>query len=74
MHNKSKNFCNKLILCTSYLKNPRTNSINIVEEKYLNSIEITYEMLQAKVAFFNVSYGPSTKKGYNFSQLELLQK
>ena len=30
------------------------------EEKYLSSIEITYEMLQAKVASFNVSYGPST--------------
>ena len=64
MRNKSENFCNKLLLCSPYLKKPRTNSIKyFAEEKYLNSIEITYEMLQAKVAFFNVSYGPSTKNG-----------
>ena len=67
MRNKSKNFWNKLILCTPYLKKPRTNQLTyFAEEKYLNSIEITYEMLQAEVAFFNVSYGPSTKKAYNF--------
>ena len=59
----------------TYLKKPRTNSTNIFcWREDLNSTEITYEMLQAKVAFLNVSYGSSTKKAITFSQLELLQK
>ena len=46
---KVRIFCNKLILCTPNVKKPRTNQLTFfAEEKYLDSIEITYEMLQAK--------------------------